>query len=196
MITIFDLTRGMSMEHQYMVPAIVVAVMSVSLIFMIREPTIKDHRQLQDGTLEVEVVDVNRPACERFTKLTSEVSKEIREKPKYMFVFVCLMVSRLMNILFAVYIQLWVMSFHKSGVLESDEESVKTYRNIVIWMQVATLFTMPIFGYYSDRADPRIIIPLTFLARGIVAISFRCIDHPQSWEAYLLAVLLTVTSVV
>ena len=124
------------------------------------------------------------------------VCNEIREKPKYVFVFVCLMVSRLMNILFAIYIQLWVMSFLKAGVLETKEESDKTYRNIVIWMQVATLITMPIFGYYSDKADPRIIIPFSFLARGLTALCFRSIEHPQQWEAYVLAVTLTVTSVI
>ena len=42
MIIMFDLTRPLTMEQQYLVPAIVVAAMSVSLIFMIREPKIKE----------------------------------------------------------------------------------------------------------------------------------------------------------
>lgn len=111
MILIFDLTRSSTMEQQYLVPAIVVGTFSVSLIFMIREPTIKEHRLLPDGTREDEIVDRNVGTWERLSTITSVVFSEIAEKPKYVFVFVCITVSRLMNILFAVYIQLWVMSF-------------------------------------------------------------------------------------
>ena len=159
--------------------------MTFPLIFMIREPKVKKLPNPEP------VAKVNR-----MLTLTKEVMLEIRQKPKYIFVFICSMVSRLMNILFAVYVQLWVMSFQKSGVLASKEQSDKTYRDIVIWMQIATLTAMPIFGYYSDKGDPRIMIPLTFLARGTVACSFRFIDDPQTVEARLLAVCLTVTSII
>ena len=81
-------------------------------------------------------------------------------------------------------------------MLNSKEESDKTYRDIVLWMQLATLASMPVFGYFSDRGDPRILIPLTFLARGIVACSFRFIDDPKTPQARLIAVLLTVTSII
>lgn len=101
---------------QYWIPALIVATMSLSLIFLIREPTIKRCKNMPDGT----VIDSERaqslPAWPRFKKLWSEAMEEIYERPKYIFVFVCLIVSRLMNILFAVYIQLWVMSFQKTGV--------------------------------------------------------------------------------
>uniref|UniRef100_A0A7S3MI32 Major facilitator superfamily (MFS) profile domain-containing protein n=1 Tax=Favella ehrenbergii TaxID=182087 RepID=A0A7S3MI32_9SPIT len=88
------------------------------------------------------------------------------------------------------------MSFQKRGILESKEESDKTYRNIVIGMQLATLATMPVFGYYSDRVDLRIFIPLAFLSRGLVCISFRLVEHPQTVLAFFLAICLTMTSAI
>jgi len=104
MIFLFDMTRKLEMKQQYLVPAIFVAFFSISLIFMIREPAIKEHLRLPDGSRRDELVDSSESKWQRFTRLTREVIHEIREKPKYIFCFVCLMVSRLMNILFAVYI--------------------------------------------------------------------------------------------
>lgn len=42
------------------------------------------------------------------------------------------MVSRLITILFSVYMQLWVISFEKKGVLASKDVSDAIYRNIII----------------------------------------------------------------
>lgn len=196
MIFLFEITRKLEMKNQYLIPALFIATMSISLIFMIREPTIKEHRTLADGTREDQVFDRSRPRWEQFKKLTFDVFTEVSAHPKYVLVFICVLVSRLMNILFAVYIQLWVLSFQKVGVLESKEEANKTYRNIVIWMQLATLLIAPLFAYNIDGADLRFIIPLAFFVRGSVALSFRSVDHPQSWNAYFLAIAITVTSVI
>ena len=110
--------------------------------------------------------------------LTEEVWQECKERPKYIFCFICLLVSRLMNVLFAVYIQLWVMSFQKSGLLASKKESDAVYRNIVIGSQIATILSLPIFGYFSDKGDARIIIPTSFVIRCAVCASFKYIEDP------------------
>ena len=41
MVTMFAATRKLSMEAQYWVPAIIISALAISLIFLIREPTIK-----------------------------------------------------------------------------------------------------------------------------------------------------------
>ena len=100
--------------------------------------------------------------------------------PKYIFCFICLMISRLMNILFAVYIQLWVMSFYKQGVLADRDESDSVYFRIVLGIQIATIILLPVFGILTDRADLRYIIPIAFLVRGLVACSFKTIEDPRT----------------
>ena len=104
MIFLFSMTRKLEMKDQYLVPACFVFTASISLIWMVREPTIKEHRRLEDGTREDEEVDPNEGCMPRFNRLTRTVWEEIKEKPKYALCFALLMISRLMNILFAVFI--------------------------------------------------------------------------------------------
>ena len=100
-------------------PALVIFGMATSLIFLIREPTIKNHTKGEDGKRIDEPVDNNLSVVSQVNSLCKQVWQECQRKPKYIFCFVCLIVSRLMNVLFAVYIQLWVMSFKETGVLAS-----------------------------------------------------------------------------
>ena len=195
MVMLFSMTRGMSMSEQYYVPAAIVATLSISMIFLVREPTIKKHLQTPRGIVE-EPVDKSEPFWDRLKELSSEVWKECKTRPKYIFCFVCICISRLMNILFGVYIQLWVMSFKEQGVLESEEESNTVYRNIVLVIQFCVLLTIPIFGYLSDKVDLRYVIPFAFLARGAVAASFKSIEDPREVNSFIICVLLVITSVV
>lgn len=43
MVLMFALTRKMTMKEQYYVPAIIIAVLSITLIFLLREPRLKDY---------------------------------------------------------------------------------------------------------------------------------------------------------
>ena len=125
---------------------------------------------------------------EKFRFLTSKSWQEIKQRPKYFFCFICLLVSRLIAVLFSVYLQLWIMSFQKSGVLSSTEESDAIYMKVVAGALI--------FGFVSDNADPRVIVPSTFFVRGIIAFTFQYIDNPKDWHAYVLCVTMIVVSVV
>lgn len=188
MIVLYEVTRPLSMTEQYLVPAIVVGSLALPLIFLVREPTIKKSKSETDAS--------RAPLWQRVKRQTSIVLVELRERQKYYFCFVSLLVSRLMNVLFAVYVQLWVMSFHKAGILESKRESDIIYRNIVIGTQVVTLVSIPLFGYFSDKANPRIVIPIAFIVRGSVAACFKFVEDPSGWYSYLLCVSLVVSSLI
>lgn len=73
MLMLFTMTRGMSMKEQYYVPAAIIATMSISMIFLVREPTIKKHLQTETGEHINEVVDKNAPLMDRFKVLSAEV---------------------------------------------------------------------------------------------------------------------------
>ena len=128
--------------------------------------------------------------------MSYKVYEECKVKPKYFFCFICMLVSRLVTVLFSVYMQLWIISFEKSGVLSGKEESDAIYRNIVLGSQIAVLVTMPVFGFLADKADLRVIIPMTFFARCLIAGSFRFITNPNDWHSYVLSVLMIVISIV
>jgi len=55
MVTLFSMTRGMSMEQQYMVPAAIIATLSFSMIWLVREPTIKQHILTERGRVDEEI---------------------------------------------------------------------------------------------------------------------------------------------
>ena len=147
-----------------------------------REPTLKSDEPNPE-TVEQKSTELPQEPTrwERAAKITIEVYHECAQRPKYIFCFICLLVSRLVNVLFSTYFQLWVMSFQNSGVLESNEESDSIYANIIIGSQVVTLITLPIFGFYSDRLDSRAILPAAFFLRGIIAASFYFIEDPGDW---------------
>ena len=190
MVLMFVLTRGLTMSQQYWVPGISVATLTLVLIFFMREPRLKlqgpENRSSEQNAA---------PSQQHLLQIiTQEVWNECVQKPKYIFCFICFMVSRLISILFSVTIQLWIMSFQKSGVLATNEDSDLIYRNVIILSQGITLLTIPIFGFYSDRIDPRVIIPITFLIRGCIAASFKCIEDPRHWYGYTANVLIIIVS--
>ena len=92
--------------------------------------------------------------------------------------------------------QLWIMSFVESGVLESKEESEAIYMRVMAISMIALAIVGPIFGYISDKTDSRVLIPLSFLLRAICAISFRFIDNPAEWPAMVLCVAISVISTI
>jgi len=50
MVLMFALTRKMTMKEQYYVPAIIIGVLSISLIFLLREPKLKDYSGSDTGS--------------------------------------------------------------------------------------------------------------------------------------------------
>jgi len=80
--------------------------------------------------------------------------------------------SRLIVVLFSVYLQLWIISYEESGVLKSKSESDAIYMYTVTVSIICIIIVAPAFGFISDRADPRILVPASFALRGLCAISY------------------------
>ena len=59
---------------------------------------------------------------------------------------------------------------------------------------IGILIVAPLFGFVSDRADPRVLVPLTFFVRGMIGFSFRFIEDPSIWQAYAVCVLVVIVS--
>ena len=209
MISTYLLTREMSLQLQYWVPALITGAGSVALIWMIREPTIENVVKRQKADLSADDMvkqgesffifserepHIQETTWEKFKRLTSEAWQECKTQPKLLYCFFCLLSSRLITVLFSVYLQLWIMSFKESGVIESTELADRTYMRITALAVVGLVFFAPLYGLYSDVADPRKVIPISFLIRGLLAACFKFIQDPNTWQGYLLGVSIIIVS--
>ena len=209
MIILFEFTRKLTILQQYWMPAVVIGLVSSVLIFLVRDPKIKkpdlDVSSDSDTSVELDNYSTNyenrdvplEPGVwSKVKNLTLLANMEFRRNPKYLFVFLCLFVSRLCSVLFSVYLQLWVMNFYKTGVIATKEESDSLYMSIILGSLVTIAFVAPTFGYFSDKADHRIVVPASFLVRGIVAACFCKIENPYDWHAYILCILMVNASII
>lgn len=187
MITLFWSTRGLTLFQQYWVPTIVLGILIVPLFFLIREPTLKVKQMKNEE-------DMPLSFSERTAIVVSEVWKESIRRPKYILSFLTMMSCRLFVTLFSIYLQLWVISFEKSGVLASKEEADRVYRNYVFVSQTTALVFLPVYGYYSDKLNALVIILGAGLVRIAITASFRFILLPDSWYAYSMLTILTLVS--
>ena len=67
---------------------------------------------------------------------------------------------------------------------------------VVTGALISVLIVAPAFGFISDKADPRVIVPASFFVRGAIAFNFQYIDNPKDWHAYILCVTMIVISVI
>ena len=127
MITLFEFTRNMSLWKRFSVPALLLSPLAISLCFTTREP------QISEEKLETAQLSSNRSTSvlDRGIKRFKLFCSECKTKPKYILCF-CMVVTRFMNVITSIYLQLWIISFQHSGVLTSKDESDIAYRNIVI----------------------------------------------------------------
>ena len=80
--------------------------------------------------------------------------------------------------------------------LKDNEHMNSAYSKFIIALQVGTLITVPVFGYFADTMDLRYPIPASFLARALVLFSFPAIQDPEGAGAYIAAFFLTATTAV
>ena len=102
MVTMFAATRQVSIGLQYWVCSVTIATLTIFLAFLIREPTIRDKSlPTSNPNDDVSICDVEMTTGQKLKKLSSDVWQEVKERPKYTFVFVCLLSSRIIIVLFS-----------------------------------------------------------------------------------------------
>ena len=104
--------------------------------------------------------------------LTSKVVKLVMSDVKYPLCFMGVMVTKLVTILYSIYLMLWMTSFVETGMIESDERVKTLYSEVLTGAMIGTLFTMPLFGKVADSAPISVFLPVAFLLRGAIAYQF------------------------
>jgi len=110
--------------------------------------------------------------CEKVAYLTSRVYQLVMSDIKFPLCFLGVMVSKLVTILYSIYLMLWMTSFVEQGVIESDERVKTLYSEVLTGAMIGTLIAMPFFGKIADTAPIGIFLPIAFLIRGAIAYQF------------------------
>lgn len=90
--------------------------------------------------------------------------------------------------------QLWALSFAKSGVLENESEADVIYMRIIIGAIIFIAISSAYFGFFVDKSDMRILVPTLFAIRALCGIGFYWITDPRVWYAYALCIVTIVVS--
>jgi len=91
---------------------------------------------------------------------------------KYPLCFLSALVMRLVSVLFAVYMILWLGSFVHTGQIQDQTQVLMVYRQIVIISMILTGVLLPVIGYMADRTPSRIIVPAAFFTRFVACFFF------------------------
>ena len=106
------------------------------------------------------------------------------------------MVTKLVTILYSIYLMLWMTSFIESGKIESEERVKTLYSEVLTGAMIGTLFALPIIGKIADTAPIGLFLPGAFLLRGTIASQFKNIDEPESTLSIILSMLIIIASAI
>ena len=89
---------------------------------------------------------------------------------------------------------LWITSFVDDGTITSEEASKTLYQKIVLVSTLASICLLPILGHLGDKVSPAVIIPISFMMRGLCGLPFIWIKDPQLVTSMTLCCLLIIIS--
>jgi MFS-type transporter involved in bile tolerance (Atg22 family) len=95
----------------------------------------------------------------------------------------------------SLYLLLWIDSFVDSGYLKSTDDAKNIYSHIIATSVVFLMLTGPLIGSAADKLSLTVMVPLSFLMRATVTISFFLyVDKPDSpWTIPVILVMVTCT---
>ena len=79
--------------------------------------------------------------------------EEVNKDAKYVLCFAAVTVVKLVQVLYSVYLVLWIASFIQEGVLENDAEAKTIYKNVLTIMVFSALIAIPLIGKLADMVS-------------------------------------------
>ena len=132
--------------------------------------------------------------CEKVRYLTSKVVELIKTDLKYTLCFVAWMSTSLIQILYAIYLMLWMTEFVHTGVLESDAQAKTLYKNTMTAAMVSAAILLPAIGKLVDVLPGRFVCPLIFFTRSVLVSQFMFIKDPRSTHCQFLIISVVLAS--
>lgn len=182
--------------------------MAIATLTMLREPEIKMKRNpigQNSATLNPSrenSISESTESCVDMSKfdkvkyITGKVMLLVKSDIKYPLCFLGVMVTKLVTILYSIYLMLWMTSFVESGKIESDERVKTLYSEVLTGAMIGTLFALPIIGKIADTAPIELFLPISFLLRGVIAYQFKNLADPESTLSIILSMLIIIASAV
>lgn len=193
--------------------------MAIATLVMLREPEIKKKKrpslnesphhfdtESYDHSLEhqrtptqiSESTDncIDMTNSEKVKYLTGKVIELVKSDIKYPLCFLGVMVTKLVTILYSIYLMLWMTSFVETGMIDSEERVKTLYSEVLTGAMIGTLFALPIIGKIADTAPISVFMPVAFLLRGIIACQFSRLHDPESTLSILMSMLIIIASAI
>ena len=126
--------------------------------------------------------------CEKIKYLTTQVIALLKSDLKYSLCFVAWMSTSLIQILYSIYLMLWITDFVHSGVLEDDREAKAIYKNSMTIAMTLAAVMLPAIGKIIDIVPARYICPLAFFCRSVLVSQFSIIQDPRSTHSFFLII--------
>lgn len=120
----------------------------------------------------------------------------VKSDIKYPLCFLGMMVTKLVTILYSIYLMLWMTSFIETGKIESEERVKTLYSEVLTGAMIGTLFALPVIGKIADTSPITIFLPGAFLLRGMIAAQFSGIHDPESTTSIIMSMLIIIASAV
>lgn len=103
---------------------------------------------------------------------------------------------RLIQVLFAVYLLLWITTFVDNGYYETEREAMTEYQKISIIAVTTSIVTVPVVAWASDNAHQGYFISFAFGLRACSIAAFMFLKRPDSALAYIdMIVLITASGI-
>lgn len=97
-----------------------------------------------------------------------------------------------MPLLFAIYLMIWISSFVEEGLIDDDghefddKHAKNIFSKIVLIVGIVTISLMPVIGWFVDKVEGHITIPLAFGSRAVVMLIFLYfVKEPENWGTYI-----------
>ena len=98
------------------------------------------------------------------------MKEEVLSDAKYIFCFIAVTVIKLLQVLYSVYLMLWILDFVDKGVLVDNDEAKSVYKNILFIGVITVIISLPILGKLADWLPAHLFAPVSFLIRSVLII--------------------------
>ena len=128
--------------------------------------------------------------------LSGRIKEEVMSNAKYILCFTAVTVIKLVQVLYSIYMVLWITHFIELGVLADAEEAKTIYKNVLTIGAVAAIISVPIIGKLADSLPTYIFLPLSFFIRGALITQFDLIDDPRTVYSVFISVAVILASTI
>jgi MFS family permease len=145
----------------------------------------------------------NQPTNKKVGELNYMVWLEIKENPLLVVLMFGASITKLIGVLFSIYLLLWIQSFADIRARHGNQTQVITkqdgktiYQNIMVISVLVSGFVFPFVGGICDRFSPKYVIPVSFVCRALTCAAFHFVEQPNGNHALFSCIAMIIATIV